>query len=53
MLRTPFDGIGNPEPLRGALSGYCSRRINEEHRLVYTTTATEMVIIACRYHYSS
>ncbi len=52
ILRTPFEGIGKPEPLKGELSGYWSRRINDEHRLVYTVRADNVVIIACRYHYS-
>jgi toxin YoeB len=51
ILRDPFEGIGKPEPLKGELSGYWSRRINQEHRVVYTTSSTEVVIIACRYHY--
>ena len=51
-MRTPFEGIGKPEPLKGELSGYWSRRISEEHRLVYAATSTELVIIACRYHYT-
>ncbi len=41
-----------PEPLKADLSGYWSRRINDEHRLVYSATATEIIVIACRYHYS-
>ncbi len=49
--RDPFVGIGKPEPLRGELSGYWSRRIDEVNRLVYRATDTEIVIIACRYHY--
>jgi len=49
--RAPFEGIGNPEPLRHELQGYWSRRIDSEHRLVYLSTETELVIIACRYHY--
>ena len=49
--RSPFTGIGKPEPLKYELSGYWSRRINEEHRLVYKVTDTEIIIIACRYHY--
>ena len=52
VLRTPFEGIGKPEPLRADLSGYWSRRIDHEHRLVYSATTTEVTIIACRYHYS-
>lgn len=50
-LRTPFEGIGKPEQLKADLSGHWSRRINDEHRLVYTVTATNLIIIACRYHY--
>jgi toxin YoeB len=50
-MRAPFEGIGKPEPLKGELSGHWSRRITQEHRLVYTTTDAELVIIACRYHY--
>jgi toxin YoeB len=49
--RSPFEGIGKPEPLKGDLSGHWSRRITEEHRLVYTVTADELIIIACRFHY--
>ena len=49
--RDPFTGIGKPEPLRGDLSGYWSRRIDEAHRLVYRGTDEELVIIACRFHY--
>jgi toxin YoeB len=52
-LRTPFEGIGKPEPLKGDLSGYWSRRVNDEHRLVYTAKADALVIIACRYHYDA
>jgi toxin YoeB len=50
-VRSPFEGIGKPEPLKGELSGRWSRRINHEHRLLYEVTAGELVIIACRYHY--
>ena len=49
--RDPFTEIGKPEPLRGDLSGYWSRRIDEAHRLVYRVTDEELVIIACRFHY--
>ncbi len=52
ILRTPFEGIGKPEPLKAHLRGFWSRRINDEHRLMYAATATEITIIACRYHYS-
>ena len=51
VLRSPIEGIGKPEPLKGELSGCWSRRIDEQHRLVYSATAAEMVIISCRYHY--
>jgi len=49
--RDPFAGIGKPEPLRGELSGYWSRRIDEANRLVYRATDAELVVIACRFHY--
>lgn len=49
--REPFTGIGKPEPLRGELSGYWSRRIDDANRLVYRATDAELVIIACRFHY--
>ncbi|MCE7984064.1 MAG: Txe/YoeB family addiction module toxin [Caldilinea sp. CFX5] len=51
-LRSPLDGIGKPEPLKADLAGYWSRRINQEHRLVYEATENEVVIIACRFHYN-
>lgn len=50
-LRTPFEGIGKPEPLRENLSGFWSRRIDEANRLVYTVDGDSLVVIACRYHY--
>ena len=50
-LRKPFEGIGNPEPLKHDLQGYWSRRIDGEHRLVYSFENDELIIIACRYHY--
>ena len=50
-MRTPSEGIGKPEHLKANLSGYWSRRINEEHRLVYGVTETEFVVISCRFHY--
>lgn len=49
--RTPFEGTGKPEPLKANLSGYWSRRINSEHRLVYRVTDDELIIISCRFHY--
>jgi toxin YoeB len=51
IARTPFDGIGKPEPLRSDLAGYWSRRINDEHRLVYGMVDGDVVVIACRHHY--
>jgi toxin YoeB len=50
--RSPFSGLGKPEPLKHDLQGYWSRRIDDEHRLVYKVTDEAIVIIACRYHYS-
>jgi toxin YoeB len=50
-LRTPFHGTGKPEPLRGELKGYWSRRIDQEHRLVYRASDEGLMIIQCRYHY--
>ena len=50
-MRTPFEGIGKPERLKEDLSGYWSRRIDREHRLVYEVKKEELVIISCRYHY--
>ncbi|KOR09281.1 MULTISPECIES: Txe/YoeB family addiction module toxin [Acinetobacter] len=49
--RKPFEGIGKPEALLGDLSGFWSRRIDEQHRLVYAVTDAEIAIIACRYQY--
>ena len=49
--RDPFTGIGKPEALRGDLSGYWSRRIDETNRLVYRANDAELVVIACRFHY--
>jgi toxin YoeB len=50
-LRHPFDGTGKPEPLKGKLAGFWSRRIDREHRLVYMVTAEAIEIAQCRYHY--
>jgi toxin YoeB len=49
--RTRFTGIGKPEPLRGALAGWWSRRIDREHRLVYRVQDDNLQIAQCRYHY--
>jgi toxin YoeB len=51
IQRHPFEGIGKPEALRFDLSGYWSRRINQEHRLVYKVTQREIIIVQCRLHY--
>jgi toxin YoeB len=51
ILRSPFTGIGNPEPLKHNLAGCWSRRINSEHRVVYRITDNSIEIIACRFHY--
>lgn len=51
IVRTPYGGIGKPEPLKHALSGYWSRRINEEHRIVYRFADGSLLISQLRYHY--
>ncbi len=51
ILRQPFEGIGKPEPLRHSLSGYWSRRITDEHRIVYKVTNDNLLIAQLRYHY--
>ncbi len=51
IQRNPSSGIGKPEPLRGELSGYWSRRIDDEHRLVYRADDDEVKIVKARYHY--
>ncbi|MEX0915387.1 MAG: Txe/YoeB family addiction module toxin [Wenzhouxiangellaceae bacterium] len=50
-LRTPFDGIGKPEPLKENLAGFWSRRIDDTNRLVYAVDKKQLTIISCRYHY--
>ena len=50
-MRTPFEGIGKPEPLKHNLSSWWSRRIDLEHRLVYKYENEQILIAACRYHY--
>lgn len=50
-IRTPFTGTGKPESLKGDLSGFWSRRITKEHRLVYSVEAGNITVIACRFHY--
>jgi toxin YoeB len=51
IQRNPFQGIGNPEPLKYDLSGLWSRRIDREHRLVYQVLYQEIIIYSCKYHY--
>ena len=51
IQRSPYEGIGKPEPLRHALSGYWSRRITDEHRIVYRIEKKSILIAQCRYHY--
>ncbi|HEX6900849.1 MAG TPA: Txe/YoeB family addiction module toxin [Thermoanaerobaculia bacterium] len=51
VQRDPFGGIGQPEPLRHDLAGCWSRRIDQEHRLVYEVSDSKIRILACRYHY--
>jgi toxin YoeB len=51
IQRTPFEGIGKPEPLKYDLAGLWSRRIDREHRLVYKVESDELFIYSCRFHY--
>ena len=51
IQRTPFEGVGKPEPLKHALSGYWSRRITDEHRIVYRVSGESLLIAQLRYHY--
>ncbi len=51
ISRSPLEGIGKPEPLKNALSGYWSRRINDEHRIVYRISGGSMFIAQLRFHY--
>jgi toxin YoeB len=51
VLRTPFDGIGKPEPLKENLTEFWSRRIDDTHRLLYVVEDEYLTIIACRYYY--
>jgi len=50
-MRNPFEGIGKPEPLKHALSGYWSRRITDEHRFIYKSGENAIEIAQLRYHY--
>ena len=49
--RQPFSGLGEPEPLKHNWSGYWSRRIDREHRIIYKALDKEIIIVQCRYHY--
>ncbi len=51
IVRSPFEGLGKPEPLKHKYRGYWSRRIDHEHRLIYKVTNTEIWIVKCRFHY--
>ena len=51
ILRNPFDGLGKPEPLKYELKGYWSRRISDEHRLVYKINDDSVIIVSCKFHY--
>jgi len=51
ISRTPFEGIGKPEPLHGEMGGFWSRRVNEKNRIIYAVDETTVHIAACRGHY--
>jgi toxin YoeB len=51
ISRNPYEGIGKPEPLKFNYAGFWSRRIDEEHRLIYRVVNDEIQIVKCRYHY--
>lgn len=51
IARTPFEGLGKPEPLRNKYAGFRSRRIDDEHRLIYRVQNDEIQIVKCRFHY--
>jgi len=50
-MKSPFEGIGKPEALKGNLKGYWSRRINDEHRLIYKVEKDKIIIVSCKDHY--
>lgn len=50
-LRHPFEGTGKPEPLKGDFAGWWSRRIDQEHRLVYRVEGETLIVAQCRFHY--
>jgi len=51
IMRNPFEGTGKPEPLKFDLSAFWSRRIDQEHRIVYRVEKNDLHILTCRYHY--
>jgi toxin YoeB len=51
ISKQPFEGIGKPEPLKFKYSGFWSRRIDDEHRLIYAVRDEEIIIVKCRFHY--
>lgn len=51
IKRNPFNGLGKPEPLKHKYKGYWSRRITDEHRLIYQVKSEEILILKCRFHY--
>lgn len=51
ILRSPYEGIGKPEPLKENYSGFWSRRIDEKNRLIYSVTDNSINIVGCRFHY--
>ncbi|MBK2028378.1 Txe/YoeB family addiction module toxin [Francisella noatunensis] len=51
IMRNHFEGLGDPEPLKHNFSGYWSRRIDKEHRIIYKVENQNLIIIQCRYHY--
>ena len=53
ISRSPFEGLGKPEPLKGNLTGFWSRRIDEENRLVYVVEEKVIILISCRGHYEN
>jgi toxin YoeB len=50
--KKPYTGLGKPEPLKGSLHGYWSRRVSDEHRLVYKVSESEITVFSCRSHYN-
>ncbi len=51
IVRSPYDGIGKPEPLKHKYRGFWSRRIDDEHRIIYRVYKEEIWIVKCRFHY--